>query len=65
MGRHIRPPVNNAVRANIISASLVAVPMLCYWGVALNEATRRNWPMVIVFGAYGLGNIGLLWALWR
>lgn len=34
-----------------------------YLGVAVNEASKDNWPMFVVYISYALGNVGFIWAL--
>jgi hypothetical protein len=43
-----------------LSQALIAVPMICYLGTAINEATRGNWAMASVFVCYAGANVGLL-----
>jgi hypothetical protein len=51
--------------ANLTSAFLIAIPMACYIGVAMNEGYRGNYPGAITFTGYAIGNIGLMWSIWQ
>ena len=48
-----------------LSVALLIIPTLCYIGIGVNEALRRNGPGFIVFWGYAFANLGLLWGLWR
>lgn len=57
--------VNMALSPNMITAALLGVPMLCYFGAAVNEYWRSNLPIALTMAAYAVGNVGLIWASWK
>lgn len=46
-----------------MSTSLLILVTLIYFGVALNETRTGNHPTGLVFAAYGVANIGLIWQM--
>lgn len=50
---------------NMITALLLGVPTLCYFGAAINEYWRNEGAMALVMRAYGVANIGWIWATWK
>jgi hypothetical protein len=42
-----------------MSGWLIALCGAIYAGVALDQALRGNWPMVVVYSGYSFSNIGL------
>jgi len=41
----------------------IAIPIsfVLYVLIAASNARQRDWPMVVVWGAYGLSQLGFLW----
>lgn len=44
--------------------SLSAVTLLYLW-TAFDLAATRNYPLALVFVAYAVANVGLMWAIWK
>lgn len=40
----------------------LTIATLCYLVTAFSLARARNWPMALVFVAYSIANVGLIWA---
>lgn len=43
------------------SLVLIVVPMLCYFGVAINNLKQKDYPHAIVWFSYGLADCGFIW----
>ena len=43
----------------------LAVATMCYALTSIDLARRRDYPMSLVFAAYGLANCGLIYASYR
>lgn len=46
-----------------MSPLLLALVTLLYAGVAISEAIAGRWPMVLVWFAYALANVGFIWSV--
>jgi hypothetical protein len=46
-----------------MSALLLAAVGLVYFGVAIEQALKGEWPMSVVFAGYAFSNVGFLVAL--
>jgi hypothetical protein len=44
-----------------MSPFLLTLVTLLYAGVAISEAAKHNWSMVLVWFAYALANLGFIW----
>jgi hypothetical protein len=43
----------------------LTIATLCYVWAATAFALKKDWPMCLVFGAYALANVGLIYIAWR
>ena len=43
----------------------LVVTLIAYTGVAFSEIQKGNYPMVLVFGAYAISNVGFIWEIYR
>jgi hypothetical protein len=39
----------------------IAIPTICYTIVSILQLRSKDFPMALVYGAYALANVGLIW----
>jgi hypothetical protein len=46
-----------------VSGTLLVIVSLIYLGVGLKQAAIGNYPMAVVFVAYAVANIAMIWTV--
>jgi hypothetical protein len=48
-----------------MAPQLILLCTLIYVGVSIENARAKDWPMSLVFAAYAIANVGLIWQSMR